>query len=321
MDTCDVAAVHLAPPCGTCSKARGIPMPDGTPGPPPLRSPEFLLGVPDMLPGDRVKVEAANRLYERMGRFIEWLDSKGVAWVIENPTNSFLWELDYFSYAVAHGYFAHCHACAFGSERAKKTFFLSNRKNIHMMQRFCDDVEPHEHAPWGYSAEGGFATALEAQYPEAMCEQLIKFVNELCAEKGIKLSPSNLQQPRVHKQPKGHATPQLVPEYEKVVSLLLPNLPALDAKRCLQSPCRHVPCGSKLLRSEKKGNMVLCIFLREVCASGKIFVASLGSGSSHARPLAEVSLRTLDQISNGHIQDAYPQADIVDYLGQGTCKR
>ena len=260
VDTCDVAAVHLAPPCGTCSKARGIPMPDGTPGPPPLRSLDFLLGVPDMSPGDRVKVEAANRLYERMGRFIEWLDSKGVAWVIENPTNSFLWELSYFSYAVAHGYFAHCHACAFGSERAKKTSFLSNRKNIHMMQRFCNDVEPHEHAQWGYSAEGGFATALEAQYPEAMCEQLIKFVNELCAEKGVKLSPSNLQQPRAHKQPKGRATPQLVPEYEKVASLLLPDLPALDAKRCLQSPCRHVPSGSKLLRSEKKGDMVLCIF-------------------------------------------------------------
>ena len=29
IETCDVVAVHLAPPCGTCSKARGIPMPYG----------------------------------------------------------------------------------------------------------------------------------------------------------------------------------------------------------------------------------------------------------------------------------------------------
>jgi hypothetical protein len=43
-----------------------------------------------MSPSDRVKVDAANRLYERMGRFIEWLDARGVAWVVENPTNSFL---------------------------------------------------------------------------------------------------------------------------------------------------------------------------------------------------------------------------------------
>ena len=69
VDTCDVAAVHLAPPCGTCSKARGIPMPDGSPGPQPLRTAEHLLGVPDMTPLDRIKVNAANMLYE------EWASS------------------------------------------------------------------------------------------------------------------------------------------------------------------------------------------------------------------------------------------------------
>ena len=49
IETCDVVAVHLAPPCGTCSKARGIPMPYGSPGPQPVRSQEFPLGVPDFL--------------------------------------------------------------------------------------------------------------------------------------------------------------------------------------------------------------------------------------------------------------------------------
>ena len=260
VDTCDVAAVHLAPPCGTCSKARGIPMPDGSPGPQPLRSAEHLLGVPDMTPFDRIKVNAANMLYERMGKFIEWLDSRGVAWVLENPTNSFLWELGYFSYAVQHGYFAHCHACAYGSSRPKKTSFSSNRSGIQVMQKFCEDVAPHEHAPWGVSDDGGFATALEAQYPDAMCDQLVKFVDDLCADNGIKLLPSSLQQPRAHKQSKGQATPQLVPEYERVVSLLLYDIPTLDSKRRLLQSCRNVPSGSKLLRSEKKGKMVLCIF-------------------------------------------------------------
>ena len=260
IETCDVAAVHLAPPCGTCSKARGIPMPDGSPGPQPLRSAEHLLGVPEMSPLDRVKVEAANRLYERMGKFIEWLDAKGVAWILENPTNSFLWELGYFSYAVRHGYFAHCQACAYGSSRPKKTSFLSNKAGIQVMQKFCEDVEPHEHAPWGLAADGSFATALEAQYPDAMCEQLMKFVDELCAEKGIKLLPASLQQPRAHKQPRGRATPQLIPEYEQVVSLLLQGIPTLDSKKCLLQACRNVPAGSKLLRTEKKGKMVLCIF-------------------------------------------------------------
>ena len=66
-ETCDVAAVHLAPPCGTCSKARGIPMPDGSPGPQPVRSDEYLLGLPALSEIDLLKVTAANRPYENCG--------------------------------------------------------------------------------------------------------------------------------------------------------------------------------------------------------------------------------------------------------------
>ena len=61
--SCDVVCVHCAPPCGACSRARGIPMPDGSPGPQPLRSSAYPLGVPDMSPNDKAKVDTANRLY------------------------------------------------------------------------------------------------------------------------------------------------------------------------------------------------------------------------------------------------------------------
>ena len=98
VQTCDIAAIHFAPPCGTCSKARGIPLPNGDPGPQVLRTASFLLGVPDMSHTDRVKTNAANELYMRMGAFLEWLTERGVAWVVENPTKSFLWELKFFKY-------------------------------------------------------------------------------------------------------------------------------------------------------------------------------------------------------------------------------
>ena len=260
IETCDVVAVHLAPPCGTCSKARGIPMPDGSPGPQPVRSQEFPLGLPDISELDKLKVDAANRLYERMGKFVKFLDERGIAWVIENPTNSLLWELEYFAYAVEHGTFAHCHACAFGGARPKKTSFLSNKSSISLMQRFCEDVEPHVHEPWGYNPEQGFATAMEAQYPNGMCEQLVRVFDEICLEKGIRVQPADCKPPRVDKQPRGRATPQLIPEYEKVCSVLLDALPSTDAKRCLCEPCKHVPAGSRLLRTEKKGEKLLCVF-------------------------------------------------------------
>ena len=40
-----VVCVHIALPCGTCSKARRIPLPDGSPGPAPLRDWGFLYGL------------------------------------------------------------------------------------------------------------------------------------------------------------------------------------------------------------------------------------------------------------------------------------
>ncbi len=146
----------------------------------------------------------------------------------------------------------------------KKTSFLSNKRNILLMGRFCDDVPPHEHEPWGLASSDGFATAQEAECLQPMCEQLVKFVDEVCAEREIQLVHAGIQPPRVHKQPKGRATPQLVPEYERVVTVLLRQLPVLDSKRCWSQGCnfgkRQIPAGSKLLRSEKKGEMVLCVF-------------------------------------------------------------
>ena len=65
-----------------------------------------------------------------------------------------------------------------------------------MMQRFCEDVEPHVHEPWGYNPEQGFATAMEAQYPNGMCEQLVRVFDEICLEKGIRVQPADCK-PRV----------------------------------------------------------------------------------------------------------------------------
>ena len=133
-----------------------------------------------------------------------------------------------------------------------------------LMERFCEDVPPHEHEPWGIASSGGFDAAQEAEYVKPMCEQLVRFVDEVCAEKDIELAHAGIQPPRVHKQPKGRATPQLVPEYEQVVTVLLQQVPAVDSKRCLSQDCnsskRQIPAGSKLLRSERKGEMVLCAF-------------------------------------------------------------
>ena len=54
------------------SKARGIPLGDGTAGPPPLRSFKFLQ-LPELSPLDHAKVLAANALYSWADSFVQKL--------------------------------------------------------------------------------------------------------------------------------------------------------------------------------------------------------------------------------------------------------
>ena len=148
--TCHVLAVHMGPPCGTCSKARGIPMADSSAGPQPLRDEHNLLGLPNLGRRDQERVSAANALYARLGLLVETLERLQIPWTIENPTNSFLWDLPDFAFAMAHGNKHDCHACAFGSSRKKLTSFLSDRDEFAALSKFCHEVAPHDHEGWGY---------------------------------------------------------------------------------------------------------------------------------------------------------------------------
>lgn len=66
---CNVIAVHIAPPCGTCSRAREIRLSNQWHGPQPLRDALHPYGVPNMSARDRLRVELANALYMYMCDF------------------------------------------------------------------------------------------------------------------------------------------------------------------------------------------------------------------------------------------------------------
>ena len=90
-------AVHLGAPCGTSSKARGRPLRNGAPGPKPLRSKPFPLGLPSIVPGsvDALRLEAANQLYALTYRILRKCVDDGVVVSLENPVNSYLWDMSY----------------------------------------------------------------------------------------------------------------------------------------------------------------------------------------------------------------------------------
>ena len=85
--------LHLAPPCGTCSRAREIPVKDGW-GPPPLRSEQHPFGLPDLAQKflrELPRVLAANKLYEAAADAVDQCMGRGVLWSVENPRSSLLW--------------------------------------------------------------------------------------------------------------------------------------------------------------------------------------------------------------------------------------
>ena len=57
-----VIFVWLAPPCGTASLARQVPLPGHRPGPQPLRSWEHPDGLPSLNEWDQDRVQKANTL-------------------------------------------------------------------------------------------------------------------------------------------------------------------------------------------------------------------------------------------------------------------
>ena len=253
VQNCNVIGVHIAPPCGTCSRAREIKLSAFWHGPQPLRDANHPYGVPTMSQKDRSRVEQANALYMHMANFCSFLNSMQVPWTIENPTNSWLWALPCMEELVSISYFASFHSCAYGGKRYKATSFLTNHPAFLTFCKECDGS--HDHLPWGFDADTKqFSTALEAEYPRALCDEYARVLLDIAAINNIpvKLFPKADDKLHPQKQAAGRAVPPLIPEYERVTTVLLSSEPSMDSNRLLQD-LPNIPAGSKLLRSEAKG--------------------------------------------------------------------
>ena len=81
-----VLGLHLGTPCESFTRARDV-----RPGPPPLRSNEQPLGLPNLRPGDQLKVLTGN-LFLRFSVWILQLPLQFRVWAtLENPQRSRIW--------------------------------------------------------------------------------------------------------------------------------------------------------------------------------------------------------------------------------------
>ena len=153
-----VLYVHLAPPCGTYTGAREIPIPQwkldrypNMPNPKPLRTTELPAGLPpeQMSKTDAIKVEKGNLIADFCAEIALYCIASGKLFSIENPTNSIIWEMPSMQ-RVLHDLSTNkvdFHACMWGSGRDKKTSFLTNSTELESLRKTCTHKK-WEHQSW-----------------------------------------------------------------------------------------------------------------------------------------------------------------------------
>ena len=185
---------HFAPVCGTASRAREIPRPELSMAPRPLRSMEYPMGLPDLGPIERKRVEIANELFRYTCQLFAFCVKRGVLATMENPRGSYLWMIPFLvELQRIYPLFAtDFQACMYGSERDKWTRIVASFPEITQMDVTCD--RKHKHLGWGFTtnAQGQkvWATSEESQYPRKLCIALVQVVLQVASAKGVLLRPN-----------------------------------------------------------------------------------------------------------------------------------
>ena len=162
--------MHAAPHCRTFSRRRRA---DGFGQVKQLRSKERPEGFGDP------DAEQANLIAKRLAALCGKLQSRGRFWSIENPADSFLWELkEFVKLAKLEGVmWVYLDQCAYGAPSPKPTYVLTNAPWLVDTGRLCRDAPPHSHAvlegrALDYRVDPPvrvWRTALGAEYPVALC--------------------------------------------------------------------------------------------------------------------------------------------------------
>lgn len=266
--------IHLAPVCGTASRARDIQVePDD---PVPLRSVDFPEGLPNLSESDATRVQLANLLYEYSCKVFATAAKRGVLVTLENPTRSYFWMTVWLLELV--GTFplfsSDSQMCMLGSDRPKWTCVLASFAGISQLNIKCD--QKHKHAPWRKTKDSYgryiWATATESQYPRKFCAALVMIVLQQLQLQGLTLRPAELRQISQNpllaaqeaqiaagRQPRAAKIPPLVPDFSSVIvcrvdspasipcALLSKLSKPLDVQSVSQEPLT-IPAHSRLLR-------------------------------------------------------------------------
>lgn len=175
---------HLGTPCHTFTQARDRP-----PGPPPLRSSTCPLGLPDLSPDDRVKVNEGNMFMLFSVTVLNLALALQIFFSMENPTSSRLWLCP----AVARllrkkqVHQQQVEFCMFGAMWRKSTRFVSVHFGLDPLSHYrcigarrgcCTRSGKRHFMLAGQNEAGQWWTKIAEPYPHRLCTLLAQcFLN------------------------------------------------------------------------------------------------------------------------------------------------
>lgn len=268
-----VVGLFLAPPCGTASRARTIPLRGKRKAPEPLRDDLNPNGLKHLRWIDKVKISKSNKLYDLTADLVNYAHKHGLLICVENPQFSLFWATSFWlrvSHKVMYIVF---HSCQYGSRRQKKTMLAHNHHTFSELNLRCPgESKTHSHAKWG-RVGNRFATAEETAYPFPLARCIAHAFIKALLQCGLVAPPDTIHdlqssssqilqaiRAQVNTQPKATRLPPLVPEFKQVIQVSgAPNmLPSNDTIRLEQdfrlsssvvSPIRVIPQQSKLFKT------------------------------------------------------------------------
>ena len=193
-----ILAIHLAPACGTASRAREKKLSSlakrGFKIPVPLRSKEKPMGLDGLQGLDKVRTESANLVYSATAVIVRLCIELQVLCSVENPANSLFWFFPEIAELLDKGFRVDFHNCMHGGTRNKLTTWWATQNVFGELSILCDGR--HEHAKWNPKPVGqklAFPTAEEAAYPILLCKRLIAILLSYAKMLGAE-QPSTLQE-------------------------------------------------------------------------------------------------------------------------------
>ena len=276
----NVAAVWIAPSCGTASRARERKLPQlrrfGIAEPIPLRS----QSQPDQIDGldgtNKLKVEKANMLYDAVEQIAQTACRAQIFTAIENPGNSHYWVTAPMQNLVREfgDKFVSFHNCCHGGERDKLTSVWVLTDWLDSLNARCDGSHPHK--SWKVTVSGNtvsFPTADEAAYPFVLCERIIDCIKHKVLSYGA-IQSNNLEQQL--QQPDADAAGRIalgsLPRGAKVKPLVA----EFGSFTAAVAPVQQSLCVEEFLKQQPKGSKITS---RQLLTRGEIRVE--GEGVSH----------------------------------------